>query len=824
MLDDGEEDSVFTIKLHLGGDMIFKPRFSYKNGLVEYFNHFNCDEGSILDLRRMVKQLRFCDKKAQFWYQYGNPRRPKLMKLSSDADILGLITDIPVNKKLDIYVEHLYDDQWDYDVEISMELGDDTLLHDDVFSEDESRGSDSVGEQDYEKNNLRDTATSSKPKGGLEEQAEDFVEVECNLSEQILRSLCDSDSEGAAQGPLNVFEERNLKKEGFKFEIGMVFSSAKEFKWAIQYHEAMRQKDVMFKKNEHRRARAICRHNQICQWTIFGSSSNQNSPFTVKTYNPVHICGNQDENKVVTSGFFAKVFKDDFRVNKEWGRGAFKEHVRSKFNCQLTRNQAYLAKKKALKKIDGLDSEQFLLLNDYCEELRRSNPGSTVKMKLDSEFTVNGRPRFERLYICFAGCKEGFVRGCRPIIGLDGCHLKGTQKGGQLLSAIGLDADNSMFPVAFAVVEGELRDTWSWFLKLLDNDLNLSNNPGAWTIISNKQKGLIPAVEELFPGLEHRFCARHLHSNFVKDGFTGHILKMHFWNVCKATTEAEFEARMEELKGCNVKAFDWLKERDPKHYCRAFFSTFPKSDLLLNNLCESWNSCILNFRDKPIQTMCEKLRLYLMTRMQRNRDRMMSYPFKVCPRILKLIEEGKEKSARFTAYKSVDEIYQVDDDNFKAYKVDLSSRQCSCKRWDLSGIPCTHAIAAIRKKGDLPENHVHACYSVENYLRAYGPAILPIRAQELWHKTGMPSPLPPKYNRTTCKATKKGEVKKCKLCGMRGHNRTTCKGKSQQVNLNIYVLAISSPDVLLNLLLLYLFHLGTTTTFPSCTRTRFPCA
>nr|GMD11940.1 uncharacterized protein LOC109172155 [Ipomoea batatas] len=297
------------------------------------------------------------------------------------------------------------------------------------------------------------------------------------------------------------------------------------------------------------------------------------------------------------------------------------------------------------------------------------------------------------------------------------------------------------------------------------------------------------------------------------DGFTGHILKMHFWGVCKATTEAEFEARMEELKGCNVKAFDWLKARDPKHYCRAFFSTFPKSDLLLNNLCESWNSCILNFRDKPIQTMCEKLRLYLMTRMQRNRDRMMSYPFKVCPRILKLIEEGKEKSARFSAYKSVDEIYQVDDDNFKAYKVDLSSRQCSCKRWDLSGIPCTHAIAAIRKKGDIPENHVHACYSVEHYLRAYGPAILPIRAQELWHKTGMPSPLPPKYKPQPGrpkkkrkidpavekpdlkKATKKGELKKCKLCGMRGHNRTTCKGKSQQDSMSSQPAQLETNDI-----------------------------
>nr|GLL30108.1 uncharacterized protein LOC109172155 [Ipomoea trifida] len=237
----------------------------------------------------------------------------------------------------------------------------------------------------------------------------------------------------------------------------------------------------------------------------------------------------------------------------------------------------------------------------------------------------------------------------------------------------------------------------------------------------------------------------------MKDGFTGHTLKMHFWAVCKATTEAEFHGRMEELKSCNLKAFEWLSKRDPKHYCRAYFSTFPKSDLLLNNLCESWNSCILSFRDKPIQTMCEKIRLYLMTRMQKNRDRMSSYHSKVCPRILKLIEEDKDKCARFTAYKSVDEIYQVDE-NFKPFKVDLSARQ------------------------------------LEHYLRSYGPAILPIRAKELWHKTTMPPPLPPKYKPQPGrpkkkrkidpvvkksyqkKATKKGEVKNCRVCGMTDSN------------------------------------------------------
>nr|GME10163.1 uncharacterized protein LOC109150412 [Ipomoea batatas]GME20445.1 uncharacterized protein LOC109150412 [Ipomoea batatas] len=89
------------------------------------------------------------------------------MKLSSDADILGLITNIPDNKELDIYVEHLYGDQWDYDVEISRELGDDTLLHDAIESEDDTNVSVSEG-PDVEGvvvETNRDTATSSKGQG-----------------------------------------------------------------------------------------------------------------------------------------------------------------------------------------------------------------------------------------------------------------------------------------------------------------------------------------------------------------------------------------------------------------------------------------------------------------------------------------------------------------------------------------------------------------------------------------------------------------------------------------------------------------------------------
>nr|GMC89292.1 uncharacterized protein LOC109174707 [Ipomoea batatas] len=306
----------------------------------------------------------------------------------------------------------------------------------------------------------------------------------------------------------------------------------------------------------------------------------------------------------------------------------------------------------------------------------------------------------------------------------------------------------------------------------------------------------------MFLGMEHRFCVRHMHANFVKDGFTGNVLKQKLWAMCKATTEAEYKKQLDELKELNAKAADWLAARDAKHYCRAYFSTFPKTDMLLNNLCESWNSSILNFRDKPILTLCERLRIYLMTRMQKkNRERLKSHSMKICPKICKLIEQEKERASRFITYKSHENIYQVDDENFKAYRVGLMNRNCSCRRLDLTGIPCSHAIAAIRKQRESPEDYVHNCYTVEAYLRAYEPAIQPILSSVLWPKSNLPDPLPPKYKAqperpkkkrkinpieeskkgtTEMKTRKVGEVKRCTVCGVQGHNKKTCKGLNPQ--------------------------------------------
>nr|GMD80836.1 Zinc knuckle family protein [Ipomoea batatas] len=162
---------------------------------------------------------------------------------------------------------------------------------------------------------------------------------------------------------------------------GMVFKDNKEFKWAFERYEALRKKDVYFVKNEPRRVRAKCR-NANCDWVIFGSRSNENCPFSIKTYMPNHSCGEQHDNQLIKSGFLAKYFKDEFKLNEEWGRVQFQKHVKKKFRCNISKFQSFRAKQKAKLLVTGSQHQQYNLLPDYCEELMRTNPGTTLVGKL----------------------------------------------------------------------------------------------------------------------------------------------------------------------------------------------------------------------------------------------------------------------------------------------------------------------------------------------------------------------------------------------------------------------------------------------------------
>ena len=143
--------------------------------------------------------------------------------------------------------------------------------------------------------------------------------------------------------------------------------------------------------------------------------------------------------------------------------------VKRKWKVDVNDSQVYRARRKARSIIFGQYKEQYHQLWDYTATIRQTNQESCVLMKVD-RLTTEMPPTFERMYLSLAAMRDGFKIGCRPIIGLDGCHLKGPFKG-QLLSAVSRDANDNMYPITIAIVEAETKDSWTWFLETLVSDL-----------------------------------------------------------------------------------------------------------------------------------------------------------------------------------------------------------------------------------------------------------------------------------------------------------------------------------------------------------------
>nr|KAJ0216833.1 hypothetical protein LSAT_V11C300137320 [Lactuca sativa] len=115
-----------------------------------------------------------------------------------------------------------------------------------------------------------------------------------------------------------------------------------------------------------------------------------------------------------------------------------------------------------------------------------------------------------------------------------------------------------------------------------------------------------------------------------------------------------------------------------RHICANFMKR--ACDAYQNGISESFNSVIEAARKRPLITMLEEeTRIYVMERLYRQKIKGKYWDLTICSSIrLKL---SKLKDLQRLGY--------------DAYVVDIGSRTCSCRTWQLTGYPCMHGYAYI---------------------------------------------------------------------------------------------------------------------------------
>ncbi|KAL4286054.1 hypothetical protein AHAS_Ahas19G0047800 [Arachis hypogaea] len=181
--------------------------------------------------------------------------------------------------------------------------------------------------------------------------------------------------------------------------------------------------------------RVVCKgRKEKCKWVCFASKVGGSDCYRIKTLNGKHTCGRNYSRRLASSSWISKRIANN-----------------------ISRGEEMKLATKAREEVHGWAIQQYVKLRDYCAEILRANPGSSLSILVDRP-SLMYQPRFMRMYMCLDAIKKGFLAGCRPIIGVDGCHLKGDH-GQQLLVAVGRDPNDNYFPIVVAAIEAETKDS-----------------------------------------------------------------------------------------------------------------------------------------------------------------------------------------------------------------------------------------------------------------------------------------------------------------------------------------------------------------------------
>ncbi|XP_071938879.1 uncharacterized protein [Coffea arabica] len=545
--------------------------------------------------------------------------------------------------------------------------------------------------------------------------------------------------------------------------------------------------EIQTVKSDKTRFTAKCA-SEGCPWRIHAAKLPGVPTFTIRTIHKEHTCGGIAHlgHQQASVQWVATSVEQHLRENPQCKPKEILEEIHRVHGITLSYKQAWRGKERIMATLRGSFEEDFRLLPQYCEQIRRTNPGSIASVYVN---LVDNS--FQRLFISFQASIYGFLNACRPLIGLDRTVLKSKYLG-TMLFATSFDGDGALFPLAFGVVDEENDDNWMWFLAELHNllETNTENMPRL-TILSDRQKSIADAVDANFPTAFHGFCLRHLSESFRKE-FNNTVLVNLLWEAANALTLVEFENRINDIEEISQEAGYWIQRVPPRLWATAHFEG-TRFGHLTANIAESLNSWILEASALPLIQMMECVRRQLMTWFNERREASMEWTSVLVPSAERRVSEAIERARTYQVLRANEAEFEVISHEGTNI-VDIRNRCCMCRGWQLYGLPCAHAVAALLSCRQNVHRFTESCFTIATYRKAYSQTIHPIPDRTLWKEMtdntqtegscldmvvnppkSFRPPAQPRKRRA--RAEDRGHVKRvvhCSRCNQTGHFRTTC--------------------------------------------------
>lgn len=560
--------------------------------------------------------------------------------------------------------------------------------------------------------------------------------------------------------------------------VGQRFSSVHEFRESLRKYAIAHQFAFKYKKNDSHRVTVKCKA-EGCPWRIHASRLSSTHLICIKKMNSTHTCDGAvgTTGHQATRSWVASIIKEKLKAFPDYKPKDIVNDIKEEYGIQLNYFQAWRGKEIAKEQLQGSYKEAYSQLPIFCEKLMEANPGSLAMC------TTKEDSSFDRLFVSFHASLYGFQQGCRPLIFLDSIPLKSKYQGA-LLAATAADADDGVFPVAFAIVDAESDDSWHWFLLQLKSVLSTSC---PITFVADRENGLKNSIAETFEGSFHAYCLRYLTEQLLRDlkgQFPQEVKRLMIEDLYAAAYAPKpegFQNYMESIKKISEEAYDWIIQSEPHNWANSFFQG-TRYNHMTSNFGELFYCWASDADDLPITQMVDVIRSKLTELIVARKTISDLWSTRLSPSMEEKLQRESEKCHSLQVILSARNTYEVCGDSSEVVNID--TWECSCKTWQLTGVPCCHAIAVIIDIGQSVYDYCSRYCTAESYRLTYSECVNPIPTMDVSDSkeplvTVTPPPTRRPPGRPATKRYSSQEIVKrdlhCSRCKGLGHNKSTCK-------------------------------------------------
>ncbi|XP_028549256.1 uncharacterized protein LOC114579299 [Dendrobium catenatum] len=151
-----------------------------------------------------------------------------------------------------------------------------------------------------------------------------------------------------------------------------------------------------------------------------------------------------------------------------------------------------------------------------------------------------------------------------------------------------------------------------------------------------------------------------------------------------------------------------------------------------NNFAESFNAWIGEARTKPVVDLIDLILGKLMEQRSARKMTSLTWHRELVPHAEEYIREITTRKEQLLVRQS--SLYMAEVESLHSrHIVDVENKDCTCNVWQLTGLPCIHAIAFIgMKEHPLWHTYVNDYYYVYRYRMAYEGAIATLPGKDQW--------------------------------------------------------------------------------------------